>query len=200
MSLKLLNEKGQSVLIDLLIGITIFMLVLAAGLTILNNQINAVTEQEELLQQQKAADTTLSQLVSSTGMTTTGGINWETLIDSTCSNIDSANIKFFGLALTDRMILPAKINSFKTCAANKYDETKAKLLISYDFYFRLADPETGAPMKGCPDDTSSGKCEAGITGEGKKIDTVTASKRVVAFYNGVEWVSAIAEINIFKTR
>ncbi len=197
MSLKLLNENGQSVLIDLLIGITLFLLVIATGITILDNQLNAVREQQELLQQQKAAETTLNQLVSSTGMAINGSPNWEE-----ATSID--DVKFVGLALADRIILPEKINKFKEYSNSDYDKTKGKLLMGYDFYFRLADPETGAPIKGCPDAGSN--CEAGKTEtyltqtEGKKIDTAIVSKRIAAFYNNNKWVEVIAEIIVFKTR
>lgn len=190
-----LDKKAQAVLIDLLIGITLFLLVIAAGLTILDNQINAVREQQELLAQQKAAETALNQLVTSTGLTASGETSWE---DST--SIDE--VKFVGLALTDRIIFSEKINKFKEYAINEYEKTKSKLLIGQDFYFRLMVPGTGdngTTMTGCPDtmgNCEAGKTEADLVSEGKKIDTVMKARRIVAFKGG----SAIAEITIFKTR
>ena len=142
-----LDKKAQAVLIDLMIGMTLFLLVIAAGLTILDNQINAVSEQQELLALQKTADTALNQLATSTGLATSMETNWENT-----ASID--DIKFIGLALTDRIILPAKINKFKEHAASEYEKTKGKLLIGNDFYFRLIVPGTGdngTTMTGCPD-------------------------------------------------
>lgn len=197
MSARLLNKKAQSVMIDLVIGLALFLVILAVGITVLDNRVNALREQQELLQQQKSADNALSQLISTTGISKSGETNWEG-----AAGID--DVKFIGLALTDRIILPVKINKFIEYANSSnhanYEETKAKLLIGYDFYFRLVDPETNSTLKGCPDSGSS--CEAGkqesylIGTEGKKIGTIIKSRRIAAF-NGV---STIAEITVFRTQ
>jgi hypothetical protein len=200
-----LNKKAQAVVMDLLIGISLALIIIAAGIIILDNQINAVSEQQELLAQQKTAEKALNQLVTSAGIATNGDTNWE---DTT--NI--ADVKFIGLALSDRIILPAKINKFIEYSNSNYEETKGKLLIGQDFYFRLIDPgivagtscdPNCATLKLCGPDSES-NCAAGKTkdtleGEGKKIDTILKSRRVVAF-KGVDTIEAIAEITIFKTR
>jgi hypothetical protein len=189
-----LEQKGQAVFIDLLIGIILFFLVMAAAFIILDNQTTAVIEQQQTLSMQTNSETVLAQLVSGTGQTIDANSSWELY------PIDQ--VKFIGLALTDRVILPEKINKFKEFSLIDYNKTKEKIMTEKDFFFRLVVPGTGdngTTMKGCPDETSDcaiGKNQAELETEGKKIDSIIVQRRIVAFKGD----SAIVEMTFFKEK
>ena len=129
---KNLNNSGQAVSFDVLIAVSLFLVILATTLTIWQNQ-NQESENQLILQDMQAAGArTLDFLVRSQGETITGTTNnWEE------ETID--NTKFIGLAKRQDVIDSAKLKKFIAYAkdAANYEITKAKMLLPYDYYFRV---------------------------------------------------------------
>jgi len=135
MNSKFFSEKGQAISIDAIIAITIFLVVLAAIITIWENQ-NALGKKDIFLQEMKTnGERTLGFLLRSPGETINGAANWEEAPNTI------SNLKFAGLAKRDGVIKQEKLEKFVSYANSNYETMKAKMLLNYDFYFVLLDKD-----------------------------------------------------------
>lgn len=178
----MLNKKGQSVLIDLMMGILIFLLLMAATLSVWTGKATDLERERNLREMRSKTIEAMDFLIRSQGKPK----YWETKLPT--------EIELIGLATNERVITEKKLNKFvelgnDTTAGGYYYLIKEKLLLgNYDFYFRLSEP-------GGTEITKTG-VDPNLLGA---VDTFKI-RRIVT-YRGEEYEGpAIAELWIYKER
>jgi hypothetical protein len=195
------NKKGQAIALDLAISITIFMIILAALLTVGGNQTTG--GEKELLQQEmySNAEKTMDFLTRSTGELNSNPPRekWESGIDSTCSNWPATdNVVFVGLAGKENVLVPQKVAAFVKCSdyINRpvsYTAMKSKILMNYNYYFRLLDSKGNVV-----EDPVGTKLMTGRLPVIQDINTSIILRRAVS-YEGTDYLGeAIAELQVYR--
>ena len=132
------NKKAQAVSFDLLIAVSLFLVMLATIVAVWQNQNLESANQLFLQDMQTSGNRTMDFLVSSPGETIDVPplTNWE---EGTLGNA-----KFIGLAKMPNVIEPSKLKKFieyaggyTPSAETNYGIAKAKMLLPYDYFFRV---------------------------------------------------------------
>lgn len=174
----MLGKKGQGIAIDFLFAVLLFLMILNASMTIIDNSNKNSANKAIVNSLNDTLSQTLDRLVRSGGEP----VDWEgKTLDETI---------LIGLAKRDRVLDNEKVERFSQWAGNysdltgDYNKTKSRLLMGYDFYFVLTD-SLGNTLK-----------IPGTPGDAWDNMQATNLKRVVN-YNGGE---AIAELTLYYPR
>jgi hypothetical protein len=189
------DKKAQAVSLDIVIGTTIFLAVLAIAVTIWENQ-NSFAENQLIDYELEATSSrALNFMVKNLGEKTNGGTDWQ--FDP---SID--NVLFIGLAKRDRAIDKNKLAKFveygkiwDDCTTNcfeNYEKTKAKILLlgdmNYYFRFYYFDPNKN-PQETLIKEKIRGQetdMATGITPIGSSTKKTIVQKRIV-YYEGTSY-------------
>ncbi|MCX6798474.1 MAG: hypothetical protein NTW59_00020 [Candidatus Diapherotrites archaeon] len=121
---------GQTIAVDFLFALLLFLLVLNSALSIWKNNSLLLEKQGTISGLQLEAIQAIDLLVRSSGSPD----NWE--------ERSLAETQIIGLAKRDRVLDPAKVNRFvllsSAFGSDDYNGVKARLLVGRDFYFRLS--------------------------------------------------------------
>ncbi|MDD5163029.1 MAG: hypothetical protein PHD95_02360 [Candidatus ainarchaeum sp.] len=197
------DKKAQAVSLDIVIGTTIFLAVLAIAVTIWENQNSFAENQLKDYEMAATSARTLNFIVKSPGEKINGGTDWQF-----APSID--NVLFIGLAKRDRAIDSNKLAKFveygkiwPDCEANcfgDYEKTKAKLLLLGDmnYYFQIYyfSPNNASEKKLIKEKIrgSETEMETGVT-PSAYAKKVIAQKRIV-YYEGAGY-SGTATIELW---
>lgn len=173
----ILGKKGQGVAIDFLFAILVFLLLMNALFSLIDNGNRTASDKSILNQLNSRTQQTIDMLVRNGGTPE----HWE------LGNIDNAEV--MGLAKRDRALDLDKIEKFVewggTYGDQDYEKTKALLLIGYDYYFRISDS----------DDTTI--YSTGQPGDNRWDNYMAVNvKRIV----NLEGAEVIAELTIYYPR
>lgn len=217
-----MHNKGQAIAVDLVIAVALFLVVLSALMAIWNNQ-NAMAQKQLILQDMKSVGTrTLDYMVKSPGETTTGTTSWEVcpacvIPQDWLVHLEN-NVKFIGLAEHDRVLKQEKVEAFcgiKTgeghfsggYANDNPDETKEKILMNYDYFFRLSKINVitdEPPEFELEEIKKCGRLPSSLAGTLKEVAAQVNIKRIVNYQyqeGGVEKNSeALAELIVYYTK
>jgi len=140
-----ISKKGQGIAIDFLFAVLIFLAMLNASIMLIDSNNKTVSDKTVLNQLNANAEQTIDMLVRTDGMPN----DWE------MKGIDE--ITLVGLAKGDRVLEEEKVEKFVQLAATHssidYNKLKSRLLIGYDYYFKITDSggsilkETGQPSQ-----------------------------------------------------
>lgn len=167
----IVGKKGQGIAIDFLFAVLVFLLVLNASMTLIDNNNLSVFDKNILNDLHSQANQTVNMLVRTPGQPE----DWHK------KNIDDANV--LGLAKRDLVLEFDKVEKFSEWAQDygsaDYNKCKSLLLIGYDYSLKIND-SSGATLYQTPS-TYPGSWDGMVALNSKRIVNLDGDEAIVEF-------------------